>query len=241
MPRSKVVSGLTDKERKFCELYASGKDGTEAFRKVYNSKSEDSKVEAMVKRLLNREDIQQELAIHNEKVVKEKMVAEAKNEEGVEKDDEVEVVAETNIKWSQSVAFNRLKKLLDSCDSAMQLLKDRPKLFGEVRDLIGDVKQMINSNNMTSRNTEGLGDLLDCMENIEDIVYKLSKFNIKEYNSTINTANGLMKEINALTGIKKSSQAIKNETFEDKVYRLISGAGNGKDIAKELEEYAFSE
>ena len=238
MPRSKVTEGLTDREALFCELYCKGEDKIEAFRTAFKSKADDTRIETMVTKLLSRDDINREMSRLNEKALKKKGL----EEKEPAKEEEVELITgEGSIKWSQSVAFNRLKKLLDSCDSAMQLLKDRPKLFSEVRELIDKMKRYLNDNGLTTRNTAGLSDMIDCMENIEDIVYKLSKFNIKEYNSTINTANGLMKEINALTGIKKSSQAIKNETFEDKLYRLISGAGNGKDLAKELEEYAFSE
>ena len=80
------------------------------------------------------------------------------------------------------------------------------------------------------------------MEHIEDITYKLSKFSVKEFNSTIYTANALMREMNNLTGVKKNATNIKNESFEDKVFRLLSEAGNKtNNFVEDIEEYAFSE
>lgn len=224
---------LNGNESRFCELVASGKEPDEAYKEAYGRVSSDNYAKKRGREMMRRPEIVSKV----DDIKKELQDKRLFGEEDDEKLNE-------EIMWSQGIAFNRLKRLLDGCDSATQLLEDRPRLFSEVRQSIADIRQIVLNNGLTSKNTAGLDELMDCMENIEDIVYKLSKFNIKEYNSTIYTATALMKEINNLTGVKKNTQTLKTESLEDKIYGLIADSsrrGNSNDIMKGIEEYAFSE
>lgn len=246
-----VTEGLTNKEILYCELVARGADKVNTYRDVFRSKATDSyivdKCIKLEERTAIREELerQRELAADIEEVdglTQEEQLADIDIGNLKKIDHIADITGEEGIKWSQGIAFNRLKNLLDGCESATQLLKERPKLFSECREMISEVKGMLMDSGLTTKNTARLGELIDCMEHIEDITYKLSKFSVKEFNSTIYTANALMREMNNLTGVKKNATNIKNESFEDKVFRLLSEAGNKtNNFVEDIEEYAFSE
>lgn len=248
--RRKVTEGLTSKEILFCEMHSKGVEKVEAYKRAFKSGATDDYIEGKVAKLLDRTDIREELERQQQLTedieTVEGLTPDEQLSEGLVKADNLEDIAgKEGIKWSQGIAFNRLKNLLDGCESATQLLKERPKLFSECRDMIKEVKSILMDSGLTTRNTARLGELIDCMENIEDITYKLSKFSVKEFNSTIYTANALMREMNNLTGVKKNATNIKNESFEDKVFRLLNEASKADDknykFVEDIEEYAFSE
>lgn len=227
-------SKLNGNETKFCELVVKGTEPTEAYKLAYGRVTSEDYAKKRGREMMRRPEIASKIEDLKKEAQDKRLFGEEEDEEKFSEE----------IMWSQGIAFNRLKRLLDGCDSATVLLEERPRLFSEVRQMIADIRQIVLNNGLTSKNTAGLDDLMDCMENIEDIVYKLSKFNIKEYNSTIYTATSLMKEINNLTGVKKNTQTLKTETLEDKIYGLIADSsrkGKGEDIMKGIEEYAFSE
>lgn len=249
-----VTEGLTSKEILYCELVARGEDKVKAYKTAFKSRGSEEYMQGKADELEARVDIREELERQRELagdieaidgVTQEEQLTDI-NVVNIKKIDDIsDIAGEEGIKWSQGIAFNRLKNLLDGCESATQLLKERPKLFSECRDLIKEVKEILSGNGMNTRNTARLSELIDCMENIEDITYKLSRFSIKEFNSTVYTANALMREMNNLTGVKKNATNLKNESFEDKVFRLLSEANSKNNktnsFVEDIEEYAFSE
>lgn len=259
--KSKVYG---EKEKAFCDLVVKGVEPALAWKQVSGTKASEEAVAAMAKRLMNRGDIRLEIELKRKAIEDEALESQRLREERERKPlmpEIVETGTSGDIEWSQSIAFNRLKRLLDGCDSAAQLLEDRPRLFKDIRDLISDVRAMLATNGVTVNNTSGVQELSHILENIESIVSKVSKFSIKEYNSTILTASNLMKEINSITGVKKNAGALKNETFEDKLMRLIEESGTGgynntnilssnnniikesggRDLMREMEAYAYDD
>lgn len=249
MPKKRtIVEKLRPKEKQFCENIARGFEPVEAYRQAYQSEAGEEYILSTVKGLLTNKLILAEI-----KRMKVWLGLEDDDEDDVEElsgsqnetmnktdDTSTEGIVDTNdINWSQGIAFNRLKRLLDSCDGAMEFLKERPQLFANVERLVTEVR-----NKMAQElDSKTLKDIYKTLDNIEGMIYKLTTFNAKEYNSTMTTANALMKEINSLTGVKKNAQSVKNETFEEKLLKIISSQKDKTclDIGKEMEEYAFSD
>ncbi len=244
-----------EKEEEFCTLVTQGVDPILAWRQASGTKCDDEAVGMVVKRLMNRGDIR--LSLEMKRRAKEEEVKANKAEripfgnasnkgKDIKRDSnniDIGEDEEDNIEWTQRIALTRLKKLLDGCDSAIKLLEDRPQLFEDVRDLIGEVKGLLASNGITVNNTEGVSELMKLMEHIDYIVTDIANFSIKEYNSTILTANNLMREMNSITGVKKSSGPVKTEAFEDRIIKILDKriSRDKTDVMKEIEDYAFSD
>ena len=228
---------LTDKQVKFCELVGHGMHIHDAYRKAYNYNNPNIKlVDNNARRLMRNKAILEEI---------ERIQYYQENPltiDAVTEHDRAVVAQATDFnkdevgKWTQGIALNKLQTLLSGCEESMVLMKERPRLFSDVKALIADVKKLLRLDNQEDEKWQK--DLVDCMENIEDIIYKVGKFKATEFNSTINTANSLMKEINNLTGVSKNIKEIQNETFENRLLDLIKEA-KGEDLKKELTDYAF--
>lgn len=228
---------LTDKQVKFCELVGHGMHIHDAYRKAYNYNNPNVKlVDNNARRLMRNKQILEEI---------ERIQYYQENPltiDAVTETDRSVIAAKTTFnkdevgKWTQGIALNKLQTLLSGCEESMVLMKERPRLFSDVKALIADVKKLLKLDNQEDEKWQK--DLVDCMENIEDIIYKVGKFKATEFNSTINTANSLMKEINNLTGVSKNIKEIQNETFENRLLDLIKEA-KGEDLKKELTDYAF--
>lgn len=243
--KSKVGSLLTDSQIKFCELYANGMHMIDAYRKAYNNETGSrQQIDNSCRRLLRQTKIQDEIErIQEFNNVSSQITSTDLNDlrvierEGLMNPNGVNTLnKESNAVWTQNLVFEKMKALLDGCEGALILMKERPKLFSEVKLLINKVKKLLDLSNVEDEKWQR--DLVECMENIEDIIYKVSKFKATEFNSTVNTANALMKEMNNITGITKNVKELENKTFEDKLLELISSASSNT-LKEELTEYAF--
>lgn len=243
--KSRVGSLLTDSQIKFCELYANGMQVIDAYRKAFNNDySSNEQIGLSSKKLLRQQKIQDEIErIQEFAITNAGMIGTDVNDirvmerEGMVNPNGVNILnKESNNEWTQTLVFEKMKALLDGCEGALILMKERPRLFSEVKLLIDKVKRKLDLSKPDEEKWQR--DLLDCMENIEDIIYKVSKFKATEFNSTVNTANALMKEMNNITGITKNVKELENQSFESKLLNLISSSNNGN-LKEELTEYAF--
>lgn len=246
--KSKVGSLLTDAQIKFCELYANGMHMIDAYRKAYNNEAGSrQQIDNSCRRLLRQTKIIDEIERIQEfnTTTTQIMGTDAQDfrvmeREGLLNPNGVNTLnKEQNLEWTQNLVFEKMKTLLDGCEGALTLMKERPKLFSEVKVLISKVKRAIDLSQPEEEKWQR--ELIECMENIEDIIYKVGKFKATEFNSTVNTANSLMKEMNNITGITKNVKELENQSFESKLLGLIStysgpGANN---LKEELTEYAF--
>lgn len=240
--KSKVGSLLTDSQIKFCELYANGMHMIDAYRKAYNNETGSrQQIDNSCRRLLRQSKIQDEIeriqefnSTATQIIGTDSQDFRLMESEGLISPNGINTLnKEKNLEWTQNLVFEKMKSLLDGCEGALVLMKERPRLFSEVKMLIGKVKKSLDLSNYEDEKWQR--ELIECMENIEDIIYKVGKFKATEFNSTVNTANALMKEMNNITGINKNIKELENETFEEKLLSLIS-EGTTK---QELTEYAF--
>lgn len=246
--KSKMGSLLTDSQIRFCELYASGMHMIDAYRKAFNNEaSSKQQIDNSCRRLLRQTKILDEIERIQEfnATTTQIMGTDAQDfrvmeQEGLLNPNGVNILnKEQNIEWTQNVVFEKMKSLLDGCEGALTLMKERPKLFSEVKMLIGKVKKRLDLSNYEDEKWQR--ELIECMENIEDIIYKVGKFKATEFNSTVNTANSLMKEMNNITGITKNVKELERESFESKLLDLVStyAQSTANDLKEELTDYAF--
>jgi hypothetical protein len=227
---------LTDKQSKFAELVARGDSPKDAYYKTYDVgiNTKQKTVETMAAKLMKNPKIQLEVERKQELLLKlESMDGISPEQRTIIDENRLEAESE----WSREVAFSKFNSLLAGCDESLVLLKERPKLFTNVEILMGKVKDFMSEH---GNDLDGYNDLVDCVENIEDIIYKLAKFDVKEYNSTVNTATTLLKAMNDITGVSKNASALKKESFENKLLRMVA-LSDGGGLRKDLEEVAFGE
>ena len=242
-------SVLTDKQQKFAELVAHDMDALEAYREAYgytnphkgmlNTKTRallnNSKVVAEIERIQLFEMESKYTAAENKK----EMLAKHFNNETTNTNS---TNKEANQEWTQELVFNKLKAFLDSNEQALLMLKERPQLFATVRKLIDKIKTKLSGVHIDDDKWKR--DLLECFENIEDMIAAIGEFNAKEYNSTMSTGMALMKEINAVTGVTKNVQELKRRSFEDRLIDMIAENQNNtssNNLSKELEAYAYED
>lgn len=234
---------LTEKQRKFAELVAHGVDKESAYISVYDVK-EDTKACTIAngaRKLINNVSVLKEIdriKSVNEMAQLIDRVDDEKRLDLLRNKTTVEEVAEEE--WNQKTAYKKLRTLLQGCEESLILLKERPKIFGEIMSLINEVRCNLEKDEYET--------LFDLMDNIQSLTYKIGTFDAKEYNSTIQTANSIMKTLNDITGVTKNAKQIENETFERKLLALISNMdaiGKKKPdyvpLREQVEEYAFDE
>ena len=234
---------LTENQRRFAELVAHGVDKESAYRSCYNvgENTKQSTIVSNSRKLLNNVEVLKEIDRLKD------VISVAQSIDHIPDDKRLELLqGETTEEevmegeWNQKIAFKKLNQLLKNCEESMVLLKERPIIFGEVNRLMNEVRLAVTK--------EEYGELYDLMENIQNLMYKIASFDAKEYNSTINTANSIMKSLNDITGITKNAKQIENEAFEKKLLSLISNmdlANRSKPdyvpLKKQMEDYAFDE
>ena len=237
---------LTEKQKRFAELVAHDIDRKNAYSTVYDV-GPDTKpitIDNASRRLMNNVNVLKEIDRIKE------LVQFTKGIDGIEPEKKVELLDKDEVsgvatEWTQKIAFKKFSELLNGCEESLILLKERPQLFGECRQLCNDVRKVLEK--------EGLENprLTEILTNIEDIIYKLGKFDVKEYNSTVSSSVQIMKVMNDITGVGKNAKAIANENFEHKLYTLLDNmdqtAGqyttkkSKYTLIEEAEDYAFEE
>lgn len=243
---------LTDKQQRFAELVAHDMDAHEAYREAYNYTNQNKKMlDTKTRTLLNNSKVMAEIERIQLFEMESKYTAAENKKEMLAKHFNNETTntnstnKEANQEWTQELVFNKLKAFLDSNEQALLMLKERPQLFATVRKLIDKIKTKLAGVHIDDDKWKK--DLLECFENIEDMIAAIGEFNAKEYNSTMSTGMALMKEINAVTGVTKNVQELKRRSFEDRLFDMIasntqtSTPDNPHNLVKELEEYAYRE
>lgn len=236
---------LTEKQKRFAELVAHDIDRKQAYTTVYDVGTDTKPVtiDNASRRLMNNVNVLKEIDRIKE------LVQFTKGIDGIEPEKKVELLEKEEISnvatdWNQKIAFKKFSELLNGCEESLILLKERPQLFGECRQLCNDVRKVLEKD---GTNNERLNEILT---HIEDIIYKLGKFDVKEYNSTVSTSTQIMKVMNDITGVGKNAKAIENENFEHKLYTLLdnmdqtAGQFSKKQrhtLIEEAEDYAFGE
>ena len=237
---------LTEKQKRFAELVAHDIDRKQAYSTVYDV-GPDTKpitIDNASRRLMNNVNVLKEIDRIRE------LVQFTKGIDGIEPEKKVELLEKDEVsgvatEWTQKIAFKKFSELLNGCEESLILLKERPQLFGECRQLCNDVRKVLEKDGLEHPR------LTEILQNIEDIIYKLGKFDVKEYNSTVSTSTQIMKVMNDITGVGKNAKAIANENFEHKLYTLLDNmdqtAGeftskkHKRTLIEEAEEYAFEE
>lgn len=234
---------LTDKQQRFAELVAHGVDKESAYITAYNvgDDTKPSTISSAAHRLVNNVAVLKEI----DRIREVNAIAQTIDKVDDEKRLELlrgETTPEEAIEdeWNQKTAFKKLRTLLQGCEESLILLKERPKIFGEIVALMNEVRVALDR--------EENDKLFDLMDNIQALVYKVGAFDAKEYNSTIQTANSIMKTLNDITGVTKNAKQIENETFEKKLLSLISNMDtinrkkpNYVPLKEQMEDYAFDE
>lgn len=246
MTRKKMPqSVLTDKQQRFAELVAHDMDALEAYREAYDYKNPNkAMLNTKTRTLLNNSKVIAEIeriqlfemeGKYNAAENKKELLAKHFNNETTNYNS---TNKEANQEWTQELVFNKLKEFLDSNDQALLMLKERPQLFSTARKLISKIRTKLSGVHIDDEKWKR--ELLDTFENLEDIIATIGDFNIKEYNSTMNTGIALMKEINAVTGVTKNVAEIKRRSFEDRLFDMIAeNKDNQLNLVKELESYAY--
>lgn len=240
---------LTDKQQRFAELVAHDMDAHEAYREAYDYRNPNPKLlDNKVRLVMNNSKVLAEIeriqmfemeGKYDSAKNKEELLAKHFNNETTNYNS---TNKEANQEWTQELVFNKLKEFLDSNDQALLMLKERPQLFATVRKLIEKIKTKLSGVHIDD--DKWRRDLLECFENIEDMIASIGEFNIKEYNSTVSTGIALMKEINAVTGVTKNVQELKRRSFEDRLIDMIAENQNNthnSNLTKELEAYAYED
>lgn len=233
---------ITEKQKHFAELIAHDIDRKRAYTIAYDV-SADTKpvtIDNASRRLLANPLVLNEIDRIKQLVMYTKGIDGIEPEKKVEILDK-EVVSANTSEWTQKTAFKKFADLLNGCEESLILLKERPTLFGECRQMMNDVRKAIQESGVDNPT------LTDIMSNIQDIIYKLGTFDVKEYNSTVNTATQIMKVMNDITGVGgKNAKAIEDANFEKKLLLLIdnidreSGATKRSHTMKEEAiDYAF--
>lgn len=237
---------LTDKQKRFAELVAHDIDRKRAYETAYDVAPETKQVtiDNASRRLMNNVNVLKEIDRIKE------LVQFTKGIDGIDPEKKVEMLDKDEVsgvatEWTQKIAFKKFSELLNGCEESLILLKERPQLFGECRQLCNDIRKVMEKD---GTNNERLTDML---KNIEDTIYKLGKFDVKEYNSTVSSTVQIMKVMNDITGVGKNAKAIENENFEHKLYTLLDNmdqtAGQFASkkpkytLIEEAENYAFEE
>ena len=240
---------MTDKQQRFAELVAHDMEAHEAYIQAYEYKSTNKRMlDTKTRALLNNVKVMNEIeriqlfemeGKYTNAQNKKELLAKHFNNETTNYNS---TNKEANQEWTQELVFNKLKEFLDSNDQALLMLKERPQLFATVRKLIEKIKTKLSGVHIDDDKWKR--DLLDCFENIEDMIATIGEFNIKEYNSTVSTGIALMKEINAVTGVTKNVQELKRRSFEDRLFDMIAENTTTKsnnNLVKELEAYAYED
>lgn len=237
---------LTEKQKRFAELVAHDIDRKQAYTTVYDvgADTKPITIDNASRRLMNNINVLKEIDRIKE------LVQFTKGIDGIEPEKKVELLEKDEVsgvatEWTQKIAFKKFSELLNGCEESLILLKERPQLFGECRQLCNDVRKVLEKDGLEHPR------LTEILQNIEDIIYKLGKFDVKEYNSTVSTSTQIMKVMNDITGVGKNAKAIANENFEHKLYTLLDNmdqtAGefaskkHKRTLIDEAEEYAFEE
>lgn len=237
-----VTPKLTEQQRRFAELVAHGVDSVDAYRTCYTvgENTKEKTVYNNARRTLNNVEVLKEIDRIKGILDSTQMI------DHIPEDKRLEVLLNkmtgeeaVESEWNAKVAYKKLSSLLKDCEEAMTLLKERPKIFGEITQLMNEVRL-----NLQKDENEPLFEIMD---NIQQLVYKVGAFDAKEYNSTINTANSIMKALNDITGITKNAKQIENEAFEKKLLTLITNMDvtvrekgpSYVPLKKQMEDYAF--
>ena len=245
-PESIYTPKLTEKQRRFAELIAHGVDKESAYRSIYAT-SENTKAQTVnnnARKLLNNVEVLKEIDRLKEVIDITQTIDHIPDEKRLELltgNTTVEDAQESE--WNAKIAFKKLSGLLKDCEEAMTLLKERPKLFGEVGQLMNQVRLHLD------RDDDDNDKLFQILDNIQSLIYKIGAFDSKEYNQTINTANSIMKALNDITGVTKNAKQIENEAFEKRLLTLISNMDvttrstkpDYTPLKKQMEEFAFDE
>ena len=235
---------LTEKQKRFAEMVAHDIDRKRAYITAYDVgvDTKPATIDNASRRLMANVNVLKEIDRIRE------LVQFTKGIDGIDVDKKVELldkeaVSDDSSEWNQKIAFKKFSELLNGCEESLILLKERPQLFGECRQLINDVRKVIERDGVENERLE------EMLTGIEGIIYKLGKFDVKEYNSTVGTTTQIMKVMNEITGVGKNAKTIENESFEHKLLTLIDNidrtmpkASKAKHTFKdECEDYAFGE
>jgi hypothetical protein len=237
---------LTEKQRRFAELVAHGVKKEDAYISVYAA-SENTKAQTInnnARKLLANVEVLKEIDRLKEVIEITQTIDQIPDEKRLELltgDTTIEEASESE--WNAKVAFKKLSALLRGCEESLTILKERPQLFAKVDQLINEVRFNINQDDIDNE------ELFNKMDAIHSLVYKLGAFDAKEYNSTISTANSIMKSLNDITGVTKNAKQIENESFERRLLTMISNMDvvNSKSkpdyipLKKQMEDFAFDE
>lgn len=237
---------LTEKQRRFAELIAHGVDKESAYRSVY-ANSENTKAQTVnnnARKLLSNVEVLKEIDRLKEVIDITQTIDHIPDDKRLEVlTGGITVEDAEESEWNAKIAFRKLSRLLKDCEEAMTLLKERPKLFGEVGQLMNEVRGYLD------KEDDDNDRLFQLLDNIQSLIYKVGAFDSKEYNQTINTANSIMKSLNDITGVTKNAKQIENEAFEKRLLTMISNMdvtarpskGETVSLKKQMEEFAFDE
>lgn len=237
---------LTEKQRRFAELVAHGVKKEDAYISVYAA-SENTKAQTInnnARKLLANVEVLKEIDRLKEVIEITQSIDHIPDDKRLELlTGETTVEDASESEWNAKIAFKKLSTLLKGCEESLTILKERPQLFAKVDQLINDVRFNLDRDDTDN---ELLFEKLDA---IHGLVYKLGAFDAKEYNSTISTANSIMKSLNDITGVTKNAKQIENESFERRLLAMISNMDvvNSRNkpeytpLKKQMEDFAFDE